>query len=291
MPRILVADDSKVVQKLAQHLLSSWGYEVTVVANGEEAITWLTNERPDLIISDVNMPGRTGYDICKYVRTQPALCDTPLLLISGVVNDEVIHHAKACRANGLLKKPFDETKFKSQILDLLARPASRSGSQKIATSPRESQASPVNPPGARAGLSGSSNPRPHTAESLSPNSDGSPGEPPDSALKAAEPKGSRIPEGALQAVQQTVAGMKKLEAALAEERAQCALLTQQLATAHKQGERVAELESLLALEQAKSAQLTKRLENAERAAAEASARADAITQTMAEITRLVGPSS
>ncbi|HSB69858.1 MAG TPA: response regulator [Candidatus Methylomirabilis sp.] len=291
MAKILVADDSRVVQRVAHHLLSTWGFEVAVVANGEEAMTWLSNDRPDLIISDVNMPGRTGYDICNFVRSNATLAETPLLLISGVVNDEVTRQAEACRADGVIKKPFDETGLKSRILDLLARSASRPTSQ-VATPPKvESKAPPSAPAETRSGPTGPPKPASQAPERLSQRVQAPKAEAASSApTGGASGKISRITGDALQAVQQTVAGMKKLEAALAEERAQSARLTQELALARQDSERVRELESLLAQEQAKSAQLSRRLEDVERDLAEAIARADAMTQTISEITRLVGPS-
>ena len=84
--------------------------------------------------------------------------------------------------------------------------------------------------------------------------------------------------------------MKKLEAALAEERTESARLTQQLALARQDGERARELESLLAEERAKSAQLSQRLQEAERTLADSKTRADAMARAMAEITRLAGHS-
>ena len=290
MPRILVADDSRVVQRVAHHLLSTWGFEVAVVTNGEEAVTWLGNDRPDLIISDVNMPGRTGYDICKFVRSHASLADTPLLLISGVVNDEVTRQAEACRADGVIKKPFDEAGLRSRILDLLARSASRPTSQAAVPPKVESKAPPSAPAETRSGLTGPPTPTSQAPERHSQKVQAPKAEAASSAPTGADGKISRITGDALQAVQQTVAGMKKLEAALAEERAQSARLTQELALARKDSDRVRELESLLAQEQARSAQLSRRLEDVERDLAEATARADAMTQTISEITRLVGPS-
>lgn len=121
MPKILIVDDSIAIRKVAELLLTEAGMEVTFAASGEEAIAFLGKERPDAVISDITMPGKTGFDVCAFVRGQPALAGIPVLLISGVVNDEVTRKAASCRADALLKKPFQGTILKDRVLELLAK--------------------------------------------------------------------------------------------------------------------------------------------------------------------------
>lgn len=121
MAKVLVADDSIAVRKVAERHLVQAGLEVTLVASGTEAITLLSTEQPDLIISDVIMPDKSGFDVCNFVRSQPALANTPFLLISGIVNDEVNRQAKACGADGVIKKPFQGNSLKEQALALVAK--------------------------------------------------------------------------------------------------------------------------------------------------------------------------
>lgn len=121
MPKILVADDSIAVRKVAERLLTEAGLGVTLAANGEEALACLAKERPDVIVSDVIMPDKSGYEVCAFVRGQASLAATPVLLISGIVNDEVTKQAESCRANGVLKKPFQGTSLKDRVLELLTK--------------------------------------------------------------------------------------------------------------------------------------------------------------------------
>ena len=121
MPKILVADDSIAVRKVAERLLTEAGLGVTLAANGEEALALLAKEVPDLIVSDVIMPDKSGYEVCAFVRGQAALAKTPVLLISGIVNDEVTKQAESCHADGVLKKPFQGTSLKDRVLDLLGK--------------------------------------------------------------------------------------------------------------------------------------------------------------------------
>lgn len=126
MPNVLVADDSIAVRKVAERLLKEAGLGVTLAANGEEAMAYLAKERPDLIVSDVIMPDKSGYEVCAFVRGQTALADTPVLLISGIVNEEVTKQAESCRADGVLKKPFQGTSLKDRVLELLAQKRAQS---------------------------------------------------------------------------------------------------------------------------------------------------------------------
>lgn len=121
MPKILIADDSIAVRKVAERLLTEAGFSVMLAANGEEALAHLAKEQPDVVVSDVIMPDKSGYEVCAFIRRQAALAATPVLLISGIVNDEVTRQAEACRADGVLKKPFQGTSLKDRVFELLAK--------------------------------------------------------------------------------------------------------------------------------------------------------------------------
>lgn len=121
MPKILVADDSIAVRKVAERLLTEAGMGVTLAANGEEALAYLSKERPDVVVSDVIMPDKSGYEVCAFVRGHASMAATPVLLISGIVNDEVTKQAESCHADGVLKKPFQGTSLKDRVLELLAK--------------------------------------------------------------------------------------------------------------------------------------------------------------------------
>jgi CheY-like chemotaxis protein len=121
MPKVLIADDSIAVRKVAERLLTEAGFGVTLAANGAEALAYLAKETPDLIVSDVIMPDKSGYEVCAFVRGQKAIASTPVLLISGIVNDEVTKQAESCHADGVLKKPFQGTSLKDRVIELLAK--------------------------------------------------------------------------------------------------------------------------------------------------------------------------
>ena len=137
MAKILVADDSIAVRKVAERLLTEAGLGVTLAANGEEALAVLSKDRPDVIVSDVIMPDKSGYEICTFVRGHAMLAATPVLLISGIVNDEVTKQAEACRADGILKKPFQGTALKDRVLELLAKRQAQAPAAKPEATPAQ----------------------------------------------------------------------------------------------------------------------------------------------------------
>ncbi len=140
MPTILVADDSLSVRKVAERQLTEAGLEVALVSNGEEALNWMNNKRPDLIIADVIMPDKSGFEVCAFVRSNAALADTPVILVSGFVDEEITRQAEACRADGVIKKPFQGAILRERVLELL--------STRKAHAPKAPAAAPARAPAA-----------------------------------------------------------------------------------------------------------------------------------------------
>ncbi|TAL11261.1 MAG: response regulator [Nitrospirae bacterium] len=120
MPIILVADDSLSVRKVAERMLTEAGLEVVLAANGEEAMSVASSKKPDLVIADVIMPDKSGFEVCAYIRAQAVLTNTPVLLVSGFVDDEVTRQAEACKADGVIKKPFQGAMLRERVMELLA---------------------------------------------------------------------------------------------------------------------------------------------------------------------------
>jgi len=120
MPTILVVDDSLSVRKVAERMLTEAGLEVAAVSSGEEALDWMSTKRPDLVIADVIMPDKSGFDVCAFVRSNAALADTPVILVSGFVDEELTRQAEACRADGIIKKPFQGAALRERVLHLLS---------------------------------------------------------------------------------------------------------------------------------------------------------------------------
>jgi CheY-like chemotaxis protein/predicted regulator of Ras-like GTPase activity (Roadblock/LC7/MglB family) len=106
MSKVLVVDDSLSVRKVVERALAGRQIEVVCAASGSEAIERLERDAPDVVVCDVVMPDRDGYEICEFIKRHPRLSHTPVLLMSGIVNDEVRERAARVQSAGILAKPF-----------------------------------------------------------------------------------------------------------------------------------------------------------------------------------------
>ncbi|HEV2055733.1 MAG TPA: response regulator [Methylomirabilota bacterium] len=120
MPRVLVVDDSLSVRKMIERALEMKGFEVLSASSGAEAMERISSAMPDMVVCDVVMPDVDGYRICEFVRTHPALSETPVLLISGIVNSAVLERAAQVRSSDVLRKPFTADDLARKVDELLA---------------------------------------------------------------------------------------------------------------------------------------------------------------------------
>jgi CheY-like chemotaxis protein len=113
---ILVADDNLTNQRTATEMLTQEGFEVVTVGNGMAALKKLSTLRPLVVLADVDMPGKDGYEVCEFVKHQPELSRVRVLL---AVNDTDPYDQKRgarARADGIIKKPFDRKELVSVII-------------------------------------------------------------------------------------------------------------------------------------------------------------------------------
>jgi CheY-like chemotaxis protein len=104
--KILVADDNSNIQKMVGLALKDHGIEVVAVGNGEAAVRKISDIKPDLVLADVFMPVRNGYEVCKYVKEDSALAHIPVILLVGAFDPLDEQEAQRVGADGVLKKPF-----------------------------------------------------------------------------------------------------------------------------------------------------------------------------------------
>jgi CheY-like chemotaxis protein len=104
--KILVADDNSNIQKMVGLALKDQGIDVVAVGNGEAAVRKISDIRPDLVLADVFMPVRNGYEVCKYVKDDPTLSHIPVILLVGAFDPLDEQEAQRVGADGVLKKPF-----------------------------------------------------------------------------------------------------------------------------------------------------------------------------------------
>lgn len=106
MATILVADDNSNIQKMVSLAFQEKGIRVVAVGNGEAACRKVPEVRPDLVLADVFMPVRNGYEVCEFVKQDPEFAETPVILLVGAFDPLDEKEAARVGANGVLKKPF-----------------------------------------------------------------------------------------------------------------------------------------------------------------------------------------
>ncbi|MBZ5530430.1 MAG: response regulator [Acidobacteriia bacterium] len=128
--RILFADDSVTAQNMGKKILTEAGYEVVAVSNGAAAVKKIAEQKPDIIILDVYMPGYTGLEVCEKVRASAATVKTPVLLTVGKMEPYKPEDARRVRADGVIIKPFEASdllaiikKFEERIAAMPPPPA------------------------------------------------------------------------------------------------------------------------------------------------------------------------
>ena len=106
MPTILVADDNSNIQKMVSLVFKEKGIRVVAVGNGEAACRKVPEVHPDVVLADVFMPVRNGYEVCEFVKHDPQFAETPVILLVGAFDPLDEKEAQRVGANGVLKKPF-----------------------------------------------------------------------------------------------------------------------------------------------------------------------------------------
>jgi DNA-binding response OmpR family regulator len=117
--RILVAEDDPVTRRFVVSLLEERGYEVLVAEDGEHAVAIAASARPDLIVSDLVMPYRDGYEVLRAIRNDETLKATPVLILSMRDREEDIVRGFEQGADEYVVKPFNAREFVSRVRKLL----------------------------------------------------------------------------------------------------------------------------------------------------------------------------
>jgi len=114
IPTVYFIDDSATMREVIKIAFRRENINVVACHDAAAALTEIETAKPDIVITDVIMPDKDGYDVCQHIKSHPELARTPVILMSGVVNRAVAERAFAVKADELLRKPF-------QPQDLIAR--------------------------------------------------------------------------------------------------------------------------------------------------------------------------
>jgi|SRR5579862_5521680 len=122
MSRILLADHSPHAQRMGERILRDEGFEVVTVTDGDTALLRLKDIEPDLILADISLPSRNGYEICDYVKNSGKYPDTRVVLTAGPLVPLDQARATQVRSDGFVKKPFEASMLIEAVQPLLAQP-------------------------------------------------------------------------------------------------------------------------------------------------------------------------
>jgi DNA-binding response OmpR family regulator len=120
MPKkILIVDDNEFMVEIMTHILHNKGYEVVSLYTGDEVLSHIKTDHPDLIILDIMLPGMDGRDICKAIKLQKSTRNLPVIICSGEEHLEESMYQKGA-PNDILHKPFDINALLSKVAFQLA---------------------------------------------------------------------------------------------------------------------------------------------------------------------------
>src|SRR5258708_13848498 len=116
---LLLADDSVTIQRVIELTFADEDVQVVPVSDGDQAIALLEASPPDIVLADIGMPGRNGYEVAQYVKQSPRLAHIPVVLLTGAF--EPVDQARASEAacDGILAKPFEPQLVISRVKDLV----------------------------------------------------------------------------------------------------------------------------------------------------------------------------
>src|SRR5262245_47264940 len=104
---ILLADDSPTIQRLVTNTFADGDYDIVSVSNGEAAIRKFDEVHPNVVLADIYMPGKNGYEVCAHIRQHPKLGDTPVVLLVGAFDAFDEEKAREAGATSNITKPFE----------------------------------------------------------------------------------------------------------------------------------------------------------------------------------------
>lgn len=118
--KLLLADDSVTIQKVIELTFADEDIEVVAVGDGRQAIETIPAERPDIVLADVGMPERDGYEVAAFVKGRPDLAHIPVLLLTGAFEPIDEGRARSAGCDGVLVKPFEPQMVINRVKDLIA---------------------------------------------------------------------------------------------------------------------------------------------------------------------------
>jgi two-component system phosphate regulon response regulator PhoB len=121
MALVLVADDDPVTRELIVYKLEAEGYDLVVAEDGTSALAMARERMPDIAVLDVHMPGMSGFDVCRMLRSDEDLARIPVIMLTASVQEADIATGFDSGADDYVPKPFSPRELVSRIQAVLAR--------------------------------------------------------------------------------------------------------------------------------------------------------------------------
>ncbi len=126
---ILIVEDSRTQAEQLRYILEKKGFSVRLAVSGKEALDCLRRRIPDVVVTDILMPGMDGYELCSRIRSEMRLRDVPVILVTSLAEPADVIKGLEAGANNFITKPYDETYIISRIEYLVANRELREGSE------------------------------------------------------------------------------------------------------------------------------------------------------------------
>ncbi len=117
--KILIADDEQNIVISVEFLMKREGFVVSIANDGEEALARIREDKPDLVLLDVMMPKKNGFDVCQEVRADAALAGVRILMLTARGRDTEVAKGMALGADGYMTKPFSTKDLVEKVRELL----------------------------------------------------------------------------------------------------------------------------------------------------------------------------
>jgi CheY-like chemotaxis protein len=118
--KLLLADDSVTIQRVIELTFADEDIQVIVVGDGKQAMDRIAADRPDIVLADIGMPERDGYEVAAFVKNDPQLAHIPVVLLTGAFEPLDENRARAVGCDGVLVKPFEPQMVINRVNELLA---------------------------------------------------------------------------------------------------------------------------------------------------------------------------
>ncbi len=117
--KILIADDEPNIVISLEFLMKREGFDVTVATDGEEAVNRIRSDRPDLVLLDVMMPKKSGFEVCQEIKADPELESTRILMLTAKGRDTEVSKGLALGADAYMTKPFSTKELVERVRSML----------------------------------------------------------------------------------------------------------------------------------------------------------------------------